>query len=42
MAGVAGTGIAAGAAWLTWQRLARRALPKTEGTLERCRGWAPR
>ena len=33
VAGVAGTGIAAGSAWLTWQRLARRALPKTEGTL---------
>ncbi|HWH20604.1 MAG TPA: penicillin acylase family protein, partial [Solirubrobacterales bacterium] len=33
VAGVAGTGIAAGSAWLTWHRLARRALPKTEGTL---------
>jgi penicillin amidase len=33
VAGVAGTGIAAGSAWLTWQRLARRALPTTEGTL---------
>src|ERR1700760_4280845 len=25
--------LGAGSAWLTWQRLARRALPKTEGTL---------
>jgi penicillin amidase len=33
LAGAAGTGIAAGSAWLTWQRLARRALPKTDGTL---------
>src|SRR6202012_3787931 len=33
VAGVAGTGIAAGSAWLTWQRLARRALPQTSGTL---------
>jgi penicillin G amidase len=33
VAGVAGTGIAAGSAWLAWHRIARRALPKTEGTL---------
>ncbi|HVW47365.1 MAG TPA: penicillin acylase family protein [Solirubrobacterales bacterium] len=33
IAGAAGTGIAAGSAWLAWQHLARRALPQTEGTL---------
>ena len=34
LASAAGTGIAAAAAAVTWQRLARRPLPKTRGTIE--------